>query len=431
MSLRKRLVADGLFTFALRIVNMAASAGLGILTARVLGPHGRGIYALPMVDAALVSAGFSGLSLATSYFMLRRNAGRGVLRATFIAMIVFVLGGALATVAIAALTRNLWSCVPAMLSLPGPAALTVAYGYAVGTHRVRINTSLALVSTVMLALFMVTAFAVAGGTPTTSITAWVISSNVLAVAILVWIYRDSRRLASEVVRVTEYITYALRTGAVNIVALLNYRADVYIVAIFGGPTLLGMYTLAVAAAETLLTATQVTAVVTSPLVGSMDRAAAAELTARCVRHNVIVASICCGALSIAAPFVVHLLYGKAFLPMVPALRVLLFGVFALSLGSPMSTFFTLRLGKPEISLILASISAVICIVVSILLVPRIGLIGAAIGSTLAYVLGQAAAIAYFGSISGISAGRMLIPQFRDLVVYAEIVAGLTRRLRRT
>jgi len=431
LSLRKRLVADGLFTFALRIVNMAASAGLGILTARVLGPHGRGIYALPMVDAALVSAGFSGLSLATSYFMLRRNAGRGVLRATFIAMIVFVLGGALATVAIAALTRNLWSCVPAMLSLPGPAALTVAYGYAVGTHRVRINTSLALVSTVMLALFMVTAFAVAGGTPTTSITAWVISSNVLAVAILVWIYRDSRRLASEVVRVTEYITYALRTGAVNIVALLNYRADVYIVAIFGGPTLLGMYTLAVAAAETLLTATQVTAVVTSPLVGSMDRAAAAELTARCVRHNVIVASICCGALSIAAPFVVHLLYGKAFLPMVPALRVLLFGVFALSLGSPMSTFFTLRLGKPEISLILASISAVICIVVSILLVPRIGLIGAAIGSTLAYVLGQAAAIAYFGSISGISAGRMLIPQFRDLVVYAEIVAGLTRRLRRT
>jgi len=431
LSLRKRLVADGLFTFTLRIVNMAAAAGLGILTARVLGPHGRGIYALPMVDNALVSASYSGLSLATSYFMLRRNAGRGAVRASYIAMTLFILIGSVASVAVAAVTHNLWSCVPAMLALPGSAALTVVYGYAVGTHRVRINTSLALLSTVMLTLFMITAFAIAGGTPKTSIAAWVISSDTLAVAILIWMYRDSRRLASETVHIGEFISYALRTGCVNVVALLNYRADVYIVAIFGGPTLLGMYTLAVAAAETLLTATQVTSVVTSPLVGSMDREAAAQLTARCVRHNVLVASVCCGALSIIAPFVVHLLYGNAFLPMVPALRVLLLGVFALSLGSPMSTFFTLRLGKPEISLILASISAVICIVVSILLVPRIGLIGAAIGSTLAYVLGQAAAIAYFGAISGISADRMLIPQFRDLVVYAEIVAGFTRRLRRT
>jgi O-antigen/teichoic acid export membrane protein len=431
LSLRKRLVADGLYTFTLRIVNMAASAALGILTARVLGPHGRGIYALPMVDTALVSASYSGLSLATSYFMLRRNAGRGVVRVSLLAMILFIVVGAMASVVVAALTHNLWSCVPAMLALPGPAALTVVYGYAVGTHRVRINTSLALVSTVLMALFMVAAFAIAGGTPATSITAWVVSSDVLAVAILIWMFRDSRKLAYEGVRLREYVTYALRTGAVNVVALLNYRADVYIVAIFGGPTLLGMYTLAVAAAETLLTATQVTSVVTSPLVGSMDQEAAAELTARCVRHNVIVASVCCGALSIAAPFVVHLLYGAAFLPMVPALRVLLLGVFALSLGSPMSTFFTLRLGKPEVSLILASISATICIVVSVLLVPRMGLIGAAIGSTLAYILGQSAAIAYFGMISGISASRMLIPRFRDLVVYGEILIGLTRRLRRT
>src|SRR5262249_30621936 len=161
--------------------------------------------------------------------------------------------------------------------------------------------------------------------------------------------------------------------------------------------------------------------VTSPLVGSMDREAAAELTARCVRHNVLVASVCCGLLFIAAPFVVRLLYGTAFLPMVPALRILLVGVFALSLGSPMSTFFTLRLGKPEVSLVLASISAIVCIVVSILLVPRFGLVGAAFGSTLAYFLGQSAAIAYFGAISGISASRMLIPRFNDLVVYAEIV----------
>ncbi|HET9029676.1 MAG TPA: polysaccharide biosynthesis C-terminal domain-containing protein, partial [Candidatus Aquilonibacter sp.] len=277
--------------------------------------------------------------------------------------------------------------------------------------------------------------AVLGRHPTAAIVAWVSGSDLVGAAIVIWMFADARKRFAEVetipVSFREYLLYAARVGSVSLVSLMNYRADVYVVAIFTTPAMLGMYTLAVTAAETLLTATQVTAVVTLPHVGSMERDAAAQLTARCVRHNVIVAAVTCGILALAAPWIVGTLYGQAFLPMVPALRILLLGVFALSLGSPMSNFFTLRLGKPEIPLVLASASAILCIGTSIVLVPRIGLTGAAIGSTVAYVLGQAAAIVYFSIVSGISAERMLVPRLSDVETYFSIVAGFARRLRRT
>lgn len=433
-SIRNKIVGDGVYTLALRLINMALAAVVGVITARALGPAGRGIYALPMVDAALVTASFTGLSIATSYFLLRENAGCGVFRAAFSTAAVFVGAGAAMTVVIAAFTHHLWVSVPAMLSLPGAAALVLAYGYAVGTHRVRINTSLSVLNTLLLFAFMATAITVLGHRPGAAILAWVSGSDLLGAGVIVWMLLDARKRFPEApekhVGFLRYLSYAARVGSVSLVSLLNYRADVYVVAILTSPAMLGIYTLAVTAAETLLLATQVTSQVTLPHLGSMEMRAAQHFTARCVRHNVIVAAACCGLLALAAPFVVRLLYGPEFMPMVPALRVLLVGVFALSLGSPMSNFFTLRLGKPEIPLVLAGVSAVICIATSIVLVPRIGLVGAALGTTAAYVIGQSAAVVYFSRLSGIAITGILIPRLSDMEAYVQIVAGFAHRLRR-
>ncbi len=429
MALRNKLFADGLYTFALRIVNMLLAAALGIITARALGSHGRGLYAMPMVSAGIVTAGFGGLSSAMSYYLLRRNAGRGVLRASAFATAVFLVIGAGATSLLAFFSHAPWAILPAVLSLPGPAAMMLVTGYATGTHRIRITTSVGVIANILMITLMSLGFYFIGRLPSTAIAVWVISPNLIALASIVWMLRDARSLPSGKVGGWEYVIYAARSGAVGLVSLLNYRADIYIVALLGTPAMLGMYTLAVSASETLLTATQVTNVVTSPHIGSLGDQAAAELAARSVRHNVLVASVCCGLLAIVAPIAVRVLYGDAFTPVVPALRVLLIGVFALSLGSPMSTYFTIRLGRPEVPLTLASASAMICIVMSFILIPKIGLVGAALGSTVAYIFGQTAAIFYFRKVSGISAQTMLVPRPSDLRSYLEVASSFLRRKR--
>ncbi|HEV7179876.1 MAG TPA: hypothetical protein VGN11_08390, partial [Candidatus Baltobacteraceae bacterium] len=78
-TLRNKLFTDGVYTFAFRMGNMAFAALMGVITARILGPHGRGVYALPLLTFSIVTAGYAGINNATSYYMLRRKAGRGVL----------------------------------------------------------------------------------------------------------------------------------------------------------------------------------------------------------------------------------------------------------------------------------------------------------------------------------------------------------------
>jgi O-antigen/teichoic acid export membrane protein len=256
-----------------------------------------------------------------------------------------------------------------------------------------------------------------------AIAVWLISTTAVGAIGLAAVLLHARKLPAAEnapVGTREYLNFCVRVAGVNLVSLLNYRADLYIVAMLANTAALGMYTIAVSAAESLLVPTQVAALITSPHIGSLEVRPAAVLTARCVRNNMLVALVVCGVLFALAPAIVHLLYGNAFAPVVPALRVLLIGVFAMSLGSPMSSFFTLRLGQPEIPMRLAGISAAICLAMAFVLVPVSGMLGAATASTVAYIIGQSIAIWYFNRSARIGVVELLVPTGKDLAQYREL-----------
>ena len=431
-----RVMYDGLYTFVLRILNVACAAGLGILTARLLGPAGKGIYALPSVEAGLVVSAFSGLGSALSYFMLNRRTGAGLWKPALATAAFFMLAGAIAIVPIALLAGQPWAAIPAMISLPAAAAINMVSGYAVGIKQVRYATTINVGVTLITFAFMALGLLLVARDARVAIAVWLTASTLVgAVALTVMLLDMRKRSGDETVSVPEFAKFSAKVGLVNLVSLLNYRADLYIVAMLTNAASLGMYTVAVSAAESLLVPTQVAALVTSPHIGSLDRPAAARLTARCVRNNMLIALIVCGALFAFASPVVHLLYGAAFAPVVRVLQVLLLGVFALSLGSPMSSYFTLKLGRPEVPLWLAGASAAVCIGVSLALVPSLGMMGAAIGSTAAYAAGQAAATWYFSKTAGITLGQILIPTGDDVALYkgfaGRVLADGRRLLHRT
>lgn len=431
-----RVMYDGLYTFALRILNIVCAAGLGILTARLLGPAGKGIYALPSVEAGLVVSAFSGLGSALSYFMLNRRPGAAIWKPAFATAAFFMLAGAIALVPIALLAGQPWAAIPALISLPSSAAINMVSGYAIGIKRVRYSTTINVAVTLVTFALMALGLFLVARDSRVAIAVWLAASTLVGAIALIGMLVDLRkRSGSDVVTVREFSKFSIKIGVANLVSLLNYRADLYIVAMLTNAASLGMYTVAVSAAESLLVPTQVAALVTSPHIGSLDRPAAARITARCVRNNMLIALLVCGVLFAFASPVVHLLYGAAFAPVVRVLQILLVGVFALSLGSPMSSYFTLKLGRPEVPLWLAGASAAVCIGVSIALVPTLGMAGAAIGSTAAYVAGQAAAIWYFSRHAKISMVQMLVPTAEDFALYksfaGRVLADGRRLLHRT
>jgi len=413
---------DGLYTFVVRLLNMLCAAALGILTARLLGPAGKGAYTLPLVEAALVTTAFGGLNTSLSYFLLNRRPGPAILIPAFTVAGLYVLAGAVALVPIALLSHHSSTLLPALLALPSSAALSLAGGYAIGTKRVRYSTSITMSVTVLTLILMCVGLFLIARLPIVAIAAWLVANFIIGgvcVAALMW---DSRRLEGhEAVSTREFLKFSVKVGLVNTVSLLNYRADLYVVALVTTTAELGMYSVAISAAESLQVPTQVATQVTSPHIGSLDLEAAARLAARCVRNNLLVAGLVCGVLFALAPFIVKLLYGSAFTPVVPALRILLLGVLFLSLGSPMAVYFTLKLGHPDVPLRLAGLSAVICIVMAVLLVPHWSLVGAALASTCAYVVGAVGGIWWFTYATKLPVRSMVVPTRTDLVQYRDFL----------
>lgn len=428
MQFRARdLVHDGLYTFVVQSLMILGSLTVGVLTARVLGPAGKGVYALPVVEAGLVSSWFSGLQSATSYYLLNQRAGRRIVGPLTLVTICFVVVSAIAVVIVAWLGNALWAAPAAIASLPAAAAVFAVRGYVTGIKRVRYVSSLSVATVLATLAFTAAGFMAIARSPMIAIAAWVASTTLVGAAAWIAMLVHSRRLdEGSPVDFLGFVRFSVKGGATALVSLLNYRADLYIVALMLPPADLGLYSVATSAPQALLFPAQVTSIVASPHIGGLDRRAAAELSARCVRHTLLVSLFICVVVFALAPIVVKLFYGAAFLPLVPSLRILLVGVVALALAGPISSYYTLKLAKPEIPLTFAAISAVICIAGTIVLIPHFGIAGAATASSAAYVITQVLSLWYFRRTARVGLRSMLVPTAADLRSYVDIASGLFR-----
>ena len=423
--MRKVLFYDGVYTLTGRIVRTALALALGILVARALGPYQRGLYALPTaLYTGLIAAVFTGISLSVSYFMLTAGAGRTILRPALITCAIFSVSGAIPAAAAAVYGHHAWAALPSVLILPCNALTMLLLGYAVGTKRIRWQTTYFLASTGALLAGMAVALWAAGATAVVAVTAYVVVNALVAAVCLYIVIHDARKREGLPISVRAFAYYALRTGFVSLVTVLNYRADLYVVALLTTTAALGQYAVAISAAEGLLVVTQVGAIVTSPHVGGMERREAARLTAKCVRATLLMTIPICAAFYAIAPLLVQILYGGAYLPLVPALRILLIAVLILSVGSPISNFFTLNRGKPEIALTSAVLGALVCMGVSWLLVPRVGMAGAALATAVAYFFGESVRMRFFIAESGIPLREILLPNGSDVESYVSMARSL-------
>ncbi len=209
--------------------------------------------------------------------------------------------------------------------------------------------------------------------------------------------------------------------------LLNYRVDVYIVAALAPLGVLGLYSVAVAGAESALALTHAASLATAPRLGTLERSEAGAFAARCSRNSLFVATVACGAIAVAAPWAVRLLFGAAYEPIVPALRVLLLGVVALSVGGVIANYFMLNLGRARVPLTTAGLSALLCAGLAFALVPRIGMLGAAIATSAAYLAGQIASVVLFCRETGLHPGRVLFIDGGDIAFYRRAFLRLRTR----
>jgi Na+-driven multidrug efflux pump len=108
------------------------------------------------------------------------------------------------------------------------------------------------------------------------------------------------------------------------------------------------------------------------------------------------------------------LLGPVYAPSLLALAVLLPGVAVYGAASALSAWFTNHAGRPRVPALLASASLAINVVVSVLAIPRLGMIGGALATSVSYGVTVAVGAWLFMRASGTPARVLLRPDWRML-----------------
>jgi O-antigen/teichoic acid export membrane protein len=178
--------------------------------------------------------------------------------------------------------------------------------------------------------------------------------------------------------------FGLRAHIGTLWATANARADQAVIALTLTSVDLGLYAVAVTlTAGTALVGTSL-AIITLPAVaGAPSRSEALAMFARCIRTCLAISIVVALLVFVSAPLIIQIFFGPAFADAVPIARILLVASVGLSMNPVLGSGLR-GLNRPISASIGDGLAAVVAISSLIILVPRLGTIGAAIAVGLAY-----------------------------------------------
>ncbi len=391
------LHSDAAFGTLGAVGGVCLSGLASILIARQLGVTARGRWAVISSLAVLAATiASTGLPIAAAYAAARlKSTERSrIVQASLAAAVVFALLAALLYLVLAGLLKPPASTAAVVVGCAIPAA-TVCYSVShqltltvasmrwfaaaqLANAAVTLAAVIALGLTVGLNVFAVVIISAGGSVVGASVSVIALRRNDLFHTRLV----TGPVMTARALR--PYLSYAMITFGTLSLTTIVQRVDVLLVNGFKGPYAAGLYAVAVQVSDLLL-------VVPAALGLVMFRRGARAVP----DHYSEVVSVLrwTGAFAVAAALValatagwlIPLVFGSHYRGSVEPLRLLLPGTVAFSLQSVLSNYLAGR-GRPRIVLFAWLAGAVVGIGADLLVIPAYGIAGAAVVSSLSYML---------------------------------------------
>ncbi|SFI83476.1 Membrane protein involved in the export of O-antigen and teichoic acid [Streptosporangium canum] len=220
------------------------------------------------------------------------------------------------------------------------------------------------------------------------------------------------------------LSCGLRYHPGSVCHFLLLRLDVLILNAMSTPAAVGIYSMAVTPAELLRAMTDAVVQITLPRQMESSQETAAAYTARTIRITVVLATVSITLLYLAGPFLVIAATGPAFRGCVTPMLVLAPGVAAAAAARPAAAYL-LRLNLPIATSLMYGAALLVNLTLNILLIPRMGVAGCALASTVAYTALAATQVIWFARSAGMPL-RRLIPGAAEVHEITRRVRGLLR-----
>jgi O-antigen/teichoic acid export membrane protein len=420
----RTVLKDTKSIFITQIILVAISLVSSVLVARLLGPHGKGqiffLLSFPMLIASFAKLG---IGQASAYFLgsEKHSIDEVLSGSIFIALLVGIIGIIIGLVLFRSIAKvfvdikfNMFVMV--LFLTPGTIFTSYCTYIFLGLKKIRQRNILGVISPVIYTTFVLVIWLLNRFTLENVIISYVVSSFVPILFILHYFrvhygYRWHLDFA--------YIREAIKFGIIPFITLLvmnlNYKVDIYMIKFFQTTEQLGLYSISVSWAERLWWLPQALGLVIFSRIPGMTGKDATELTSKSTRillNLTVLFALVYAAFSI---YFIPIIYGVAFGGSIVPFIFLLPGVIAIVVYKLLHPDFVAR-NKAKYSLYSFTVALVLNIVLNYILIPRLGIKGASLASTISYSVGAFMLLVIFSKINQIGMRDVLVLKSSDITL---------------
>lgn len=403
-----------------------------MLVARLLGPEGRGVFALAvLLPTLIISFTNFGIVSATTYYIACKHDDASMITGNTIiaSLLVSLFSIGIGLIVTFFFRDSLFHGISAnyllvaLLLIPPTLLVGNLQGILLGTQNFGQYNFLNLFQTFLLflltAIFLFVFHAGIYGALWANILALLLN----CIMITKWVWNNYGKPSWFLNKsyLKNAFTYGLQAHLSNVLAYLGYRIDMFLVNFFLNPAAVGLYAVGVTLVEQIWMVSQTASTVLFPMVSSSGNAKAVKDFTPLISRTILILNILMAALFfLLSKWIILLLYGRAYLPASSTMQALLTGIIALGTSRILANDIAGR-GKPMINTYINIVSVLVNVVLNILWIPSFGIVGAAWASTISYTVAMLGEVFVYARISENSWFKILFVQQEDLSIYLQLI----------
>ncbi|HXC49246.1 MAG TPA: flippase [Candidatus Limnocylindrales bacterium] len=431
-----RLIEDFGGTLATIFAKMGFGVIIGVITARWLGPELRGIFSLVSTfPASLTTLTKFGQAQATIYFIRREKQDVSVVAST---AVWFGLGTGAVLIAgvlifhqyiLSTVLRGvpLWALVAICPMIPILLMESYLYGVLQATDRFRVyNARLLGESVIALVLMATVLIGLRLGLPG-ALGVSVALNTVMLLWVFWTIHKDTPlRFTFDRPLFHRMLRYGMKSHLQIIASHFNFKAGVYLCSLYLTPSEVAFYSIGAKFAEQMMSIPQSLGLAMFPRLAGMPEDKVHAMTAAACRQTLAIAVLAAVVLTLVGRFAIVWLYGVAYEPAAVPLVWISWGIVMMSLYVLLSRDFTAR-DRQVINVIAAYIALGGNIGLNMWLIPRYGILGAAIGTSASYTAAALLLYGFFLRESGLAWYTPLVLNRSDFERWRRLTAEVASR----
>lgn len=429
-----------LITFAVKIATIALFAAITIVIARVLGPEEQGIYSLAvLLPTFLLTFNNFGISQASVYYIAKRKYapreifGNNILFTFLISGLAMIIG-----LAVVFFRARLFPGVDeiylvlAFFTFPLYLFMSFLNNILLGLKEIKKFNAILFLQPFLFLLLLLAALLAGRFGIVSAITAEIFSLVLTGSLLFAWVRKEAGGVSFKFNRnyFKEAFSFGGKIYLANFFSFVQQRASMFLANIYINPAAAGLYAVAAGTAEKLWMFAQSAELMLFQKVASEDDPGSLkEFTPLLCRNFLLVTAAIAAAFFFASRWLIIVLFSPAYAESVLPFQILLAGVVAVSGGRILANDIAGR-GKPMINAYLAMGTAVLNVVSSLILIPEMGIGGAAWATVFSYTILFILELIIYSKVSGNRIADVVFVKRSDAVYYRNLFAALKGRMNR-